>query len=137
MSKYNSKKVEYEGITFDSKVEFNYFILLREWLECGVIAGFDIKPTYELIPKYEKYGVKHRAITYTPDFLIQHLNNTIELVDIKGFGTLASDLRRKLFDYRYPELKLTWLSYCKKYGGWVEYNELIRLRKLNKKVVDL
>ena len=36
MSKYNSKKVEYNGIKFDSKVELDYYHYLNEQLEKGV-----------------------------------------------------------------------------------------------------
>jgi hypothetical protein len=133
MTKYNSKKVIIDEIQFDSKVEGDYYLYLKEQLRCGKIAKFDIQPKVELIPKFEKLGVKHRAITYTPDFLIYHLDNSKEYIDIKGFGTLASDLRRKLFDYLYREDKLTWLSYVKKYGGWVEYDLLTKLRRENKK----
>ena len=132
MSKYNSKKVEYNGIKFDSKVELDYYHYLNEQLDKGLIKSFELQVKVELIPKYEKFGIKHRAITYTPDFLIIHLDGSKEYVDIKGFGTLASDLRRKLFDYLYPNDKLTWLSYVKKYGGWIEYTKLKKMRKGNK-----
>ena len=134
MSKYNSKKVTINNLTFDSKLEEDYYLLLSERLQDGEISSFVIQPKYELIPKFEKLGIKYRATTYTPDFLINHIDGTKECIDVKGFGTLASDLRRKLFNYKYPEIKLTWISHCKKYGGWLEYDELAKLRRENKKV---
>lgn len=133
MSKYNSKKVEYKGIQFDSKVECDYFKELEIKKMNGEIKSFSIQPTYQLIPKFEKFGTKYRAMTYTPDFLIINNDDTETLVDIKGFGTLASELRKKLFDYLYQDKQLIWLSYSKKYGGFIEYKELQRLRKANKK----
>ena len=54
MSKYNAKKVEYKGIVFDSKVEYEYFKYLegRKFID-----GFDyieVQPRYELVPKFGK-----------------------------------------------------------------------------------
>jgi len=133
MSKYNSKKVECDGIVFDSILEKSYYLLLKEKKLNNEIKDFKIQPKYELIPKFEKFGIKHRSISYTPDFWIWHNDDTAEVIDVKGFGTSASDLRRKLFDFKYSSTKLTWLSYCKKYGGWLEYDELLKIRRNNKK----
>ena len=133
MTKYNSKKVELDGITFDSVLESNYYLLLKEKKANGVIKDFKCQPKYELIPKFEKQGTKYQGTTYTPDFWIWHNDESVECVDVKGFGTMASDLRRKLFNFRYQYTKLTWLSYCKKYGGWIEYDELNRIRRKNRK----
>ena len=132
MSKYNSSKVIVDGIEFDSKLESEFYILLKDRLNKDEILWFTIQPKYELIPKYEKLGIKHRSINYSPDFLIKHLDNTLECVDCKGFLTQASELRIKLFNYTYPDIKLTLLSYCKKYGGWIEIDELKKKRKENK-----
>lgn len=133
MSKYNAKKVIVDGISYDSQVEYLYRVYLDELLKENKIKSFELQPSYELIPKYEKYGKKFRSINYAPDYLIQHLDDTIELVDIKGYASQASELRRKLFDYKYPQIKLTWLSYVKKYGGWITVEELKKKRKENKK----
>lgn len=40
-----------------------------------------------------------------------------------------------MFDYKYPSLKLTWVARSLKYGqdGWINYDELKKLRKENKK----
>lgn len=133
MSKYNSKKVEFDGITFDSKVEAEFYKELQLRKMNGEIKNFSIQPKYVLIPKFTKNDKNYREMTYTPDFLIEHLNGSIEAIDIKGFGNQSSEIRKKLFDYFYRDVKLIWLSYSKKYGGWLEYDELIRLRKLNKR----
>lgn len=133
MSKYNSKRVEYNGIVFDSKLEAEFYKELEIRLMNGEIKNFSIQPKYVLIPKFTKDGKNYREMTYTPDFLIEHLNGNIEAIDIKGFGNQSSEIRKKLFDYFYRDVKLEWLTYSKKYGGWIEYGELIRLRKLNKK----
>jgi len=50
-----------------------------------------------------------------------------------AFLFYPSDLRRKLFDFKYSSTKLTWLSYAKKWGGWIEFDELKKIRRNNKK----
>lgn len=42
-------------------------------------------------------------------------------------------IKRKLFWLRYPELKLTYICRNIKFGGWVEFDELKRLRREEKK----
>lgn len=130
-SKYNSKKVECDGILFDSIDEQKYYIVLKQQLSDGLIAKLILQPKYELIPKYIKNDVKVRAMTYSPDFEIWHHDGTIECVDVKGFSTQQGDIRRKLFDFYYPNIKLTWISRSIKYGenGWISYDELKKCRK--------
>jgi len=135
LSKYNSKKVEYDGIVFDSQIEMEYFKLLKDRVNKEEILWFTIQPVYELTPKFTKGGKNIRSTSYTPDFLIKHLDGSLEAIETKGFMTQASELRIKLFNYRYQDIKLTVLSYSKKWGGWVEYSELKKLRRENKKII--
>jgi len=139
MSKYKSKKVTEDGITFDSHEESEYYKYLLKLKAEGKILNFELQPKYVLIPKFEKYGKTHRETTYTPDFLIYHLDGTEELIDVKGFSTQQGELRRKLFDSLYPNIKLIWIARSLKYGnedGWIEYGELQKIRKKNKKLKE-
>lgn len=134
-SKYGAKKIVIDGITFDSKDEGRYYLYLKELKAKDKILNFERQPKYELQPSFKKYGKTHRAITYAPDFLIYHLDGTEELIDVKGTETQQGNMRRKMFDYKYPDLKLTWISRSLKYSstGWIEYDELKKIRKGNKK----
>ena len=87
MSKYKSSKVEYMGIKFDSRQEMEYYHLLCERLRLGEISDFSCQPKYVLIDKFVKDGKNYRETTYTPDFKVEHLDGSIELIDVKGFGT--------------------------------------------------
>lgn len=129
MSKFNSKKVIVDGIQFDSRLESRYYEYLKERLSKGEIKKFTLQPIYEITPKFEKEGKTIRASTYTPDFLIRHLDDSMEAIDVKGFATQAGELKKKWFDYRYPNIKLTWVAYVKKYGGWIDTNDLKKVRK--------
>ncbi|HIG0358897.1 MAG: DUF1064 domain-containing protein [Clostridium sp.] len=134
-SKYGAKKIVIDGITFDSKDEGRYYLYLKELKAKDKILNFERQPKYELQPSFKKYGKTHKAITYAPDFLIYHLDGSEELIDVKGTETQQGNMRRKMFDYKYPDLKLTWISRSLKYSstGWIEYDELKKIRRENKK----
>ena len=133
MSKYNSNKAIVDGISFDSKHEAIYYELLKAKKATGEIVNYELQPQYILQPSFKKDGKTIRAITYTADFLIYHLDGTEEAVDIKGMETQQGIMRRKMFWSKFPDLKLTWICRSLKYGidGWIEYDELKKRRKAN------
>lgn len=135
MSKYKSKKITVDGYTFDSIDEFRYYVYLLNRKSKGEIINFELKPKYTLIPSFRKEGKLLRAVTYTPDFRIYHLDGTEELIDVKGYSTQQGELRKKLFDYLNPGLMLTWVARSLKYSetGWIEYGELQKIRRINKR----
>lgn len=136
MSKYKNKKVVVDEIEFDSKHESEYYLLLKNEKEEGKIKDFELQKKYELQPSFKKYGKSHRAITYTVDFVIYHLSGDIECVDVKGMETQQGVMRRKMFDFLYPNLKLTWVQKSIKHGdenGWIEYDKLKKIRAAAKK----
>ena len=134
--KFNAKKIEYDGIKFDSKVECEYYKELMSKVMNREIKSFSIQPRYVLQDKFTKYGKNYREITYSPDFMIVNNDDSVTLVDVKGYSTPASELRKKLFDFQYPTIQLIWLTYVKKYGGWIEIDQLKKLRKDNKKILN-
>ena len=137
LSKYNANKTEVDGYVFDSKAESQYYEYLLKLKAKGKIVNFEMQPQYILQPKYTKFGVNIRAITYIADFLIYHLDGSTEVIDIKGFAVPTATIKKKMFNYTYPNLKLTWLSRSLKYSdtGWIEYDELKKIRAKRKKEV--
>lgn len=135
MNKYGNKKVYVENIKFDSKVEAKYYLYLLKLKEEGLVKNIRLQPKFELQPKFKKYDKGYRAITYTPDFEVEYSDGSIIYIDTKGTSTHEGDMKRKMFDYKYPELTLKWISKSVKWGidGWIDYDELKRLRKENKK----
>lgn len=105
--KYNAKKTEIDGITFDSQKEADYYCQLKLLKKSGKIKDFALQPKYELQPAFEKDGKKFRPITYIADFLITYNDGSTEIVDIKGIETKDFRLKKKMFEYRFPDLKLT------------------------------
>ena len=74
MSKYNAKKTELDGYTFDSQIEARYFIQLK-WLKTNKqIKGFEIQPKFLLQESFKKDGKTHRKIEYIADFKVINLD---------------------------------------------------------------
>ena len=83
------------GITFDSKIEMNAYKLLQTHN-----IDFTYHPVYELQPKFELDGVKHRAVAYEGDFLLKRSDGTTILVDVKGVLTDMFKLKQKILAYQ-------------------------------------
>lgn len=137
--KYRNRKVILDGIKFDSQNEAAYYLDLIEMKNNGEVINFTLQPSFVLIPSYKKYGRTIRAITYAPDFYVQYADGREAYVDIKGFATEASKLRKKMFDYIYPELTLVWLTKNKAYGdkyGCIDTDKLNDIIKKIKKSIN-
>ncbi|PNZ89036.1 DUF1064 domain-containing protein [Staphylococcus devriesei] len=131
MSKYNAKKVEYKGITFDSKVECEYYQYLESNMNGVNYDYIELQPRYELIPKFGK----QRKTEYIADFALYSNNKLIEVIDVKGMATDTAKLKAKLFRYKYPDTKLTWICKAPKYTGleWITYEDLKAVRRKRKR----
>ena len=135
-NKYGNKKVEYQGIKFDSQDELDYYLFLLNMQKIGVIKSIVLQPKVELLPKFNKFGKKYQAITYTPDFLVEYEDGKRVYLDYKGMETQQGNMRRKMFAYA-CEHELIWITKSKKYSatGFINYDELKQLRKKNKKAM--
>jgi hypothetical protein len=107
MNKYGAKKTEIDGINFDSKREADRYNQLKLLKQASVIADFECHPKFELQPAFTKNGTRYQAITYTADFLVTYPNGRQEVEDVKGVLTRDFQIRRKLFEAKYPDLTIT------------------------------
>ena len=136
INKYNNKKTVIDDITFDSKDESLYYQALKDMKNNGSIKDFELQPKFLLQEAFEKDNKKYRAINYIADFKVINNNNSSYLVDIKGMLTTEFKIKLKLFHYKYPDIELKLISRSIKWGneyGFIDYYELQRLRKQNKK----
>lgn len=101
-SKYNNRKVELDGYTFDSQLEADYYAELTLRLKANEILSFRLQPKYLLQPSFKKEGKTYRKIEYIADFEIKHKDGTIEVVDTKGFKTDVFRIKEKMFHKLYP-----------------------------------
>lgn len=112
-SKYGNKKVEYEGIVFDSKKELQRFFVLKEAEAAGRITNLQRQVRFQLIPavteEYEvalktktvtKTRTAQRAIYYTCDFQYEK-DGALVVEDVKSAPIMtkndkAYQLRKKM-----------------------------------------
>ena len=134
-TKYGSKKVEIDGHVFDSQIEAKYYKQLKWLQDNNQILFFRLQPRYLLQEAFRKNGKTFRKIEYIADFEVHHLDGSIEVVDVKGIQTEAFKIKKKLFEHKYPH-KLSLVTYSKKWGGWIELEELEKKRKAAKKIAQ-
>ncbi len=105
-SKYKNRKTTIDNITFDSKKEAEYYIVLKSDKRAGKIKDFELQPEFVLQEGFSKNGKLHRPIKYIADFKVYHNDGSIEIIDTKGVKTKVFAIKRKLFEFEYPDLSL-------------------------------
>ena len=100
--KYHNKKIEYNGIKFDSIKEMRHYVALKELEKLGYIKDLQLQVKFELQPKFKYNNKNIRAIIYIADFVYfdTSANKTI-VVDVKGFKTKEYLIKKKMFMYKY------------------------------------
>lgn len=101
-TKYNNKRIRVDGILFDSQKEANYYGDLKLLLRAKEIKGFCRQPEFIL----QQGNTAERAITYKADFIVFNLDDTAEVIDVKGFESQQWKRTFKMFRLKYPEIKL-------------------------------
>ncbi len=98
MSKYHNRKVEIDGIKFDSIKEGERYLELKLLLKAGKIRDLQMQVEFELIPKQGG----ERACKYKADF-VYHMADTGKMVveDVKGKRTREYIIKRKLMLWRH------------------------------------
>ena len=99
-SKYGNKKVEVDGIMFDSKAEAEYYDL-AVWQAQAEGWELKLQERFELMPKFELEGKKYRKIEYVPDFTFYKNGKLVKVVDVKGMQTKDFKIKAKLFCHKY------------------------------------
>lgn len=116
-SKYRSRKVIRDGMTFDSIKEYRRYCELRLLEKAGEISNLERQKPFELIPvqyeTYERYGKKgqrlkdgkrciEKSVVYNADFVYTENGKTV-VEDTKSEVTKTKDyiIKRKLLLYRY------------------------------------
>lgn len=109
-SKFHSKKITVDGITFDSKKEYLRYCELALLEKAGQIQNLELQKVFELIPAqyetFERYGKSgnrlkdgsrciEKACVYKADFVYTENGKTV-VEDTKGFKTKDYIIKRKL-----------------------------------------
>ena len=108
MNKYFNKKVIIDGIKFQSIKEGKRYNELKLLKRAGLIDELELQKVFELQPKYTNNKGEHiRSITYKADFFYYDNKKERYIVeDTKGFRTDVYKLKKKLFEYQYPNLTI-------------------------------
>lgn len=145
-TKYGAKKTIVDNIKFDSKMEAEYYLYLKDRKENKEIKDFILQPSFILQEAFiivdgksylssdENYNnLKkkfnppiHRQIKYIADFLITFNDNSQIVIDVKGRETADFKIKRKMYDLRYAHLPLQLVQsrIIDNKKVWLDYDEL-------------
>ena len=115
--KYGNKKITIpSGEVFDSKREYQRWLILKEAETKGIISDLERQPTFELIPKITEKYIKHLKTkdkecelvtqlpcTYTADFRYNK-DGVVVVEDVKISPKMLPPeyiLREKMFRYKF------------------------------------
>jgi hypothetical protein len=113
-NKYGNRKVNVNGIEFDSRKEGYRYAELCLMERAGAIQNLRRQVKFELLPsQYAEYRVKgangkikavkrllERECSYVADFVYEENGKTV-VEDTKGFRTKDYIIKRKLMLYKY------------------------------------
>ena len=110
-TKYHSRKITVDGMTFDSKKEYKRFCELRLLEKAGAIQNLRCQVRFELIPiqretitetdksgrtKASKGKILERECAYFADFVYTDADGHQVVEDTKGYRTTDYIIKRKL-----------------------------------------
>ena len=108
MNKYKNKKFKVDGIEFDSQLEANRYCQLKILERIGDIKDLRTQAEFVIQPSYKKNNKTMRAIKYIADFVYYDLKKGKTIIeDTKGFRNEVYKLKKKIFEYKYPDLEIT------------------------------
>lgn len=93
------------GIKFDSKKEFERFLILRDMEKSWKISDLQCQVKFELLPKFKNHWQTVLWISYIADFVYKRWTDTI-CEDVKSEWTKTNPaylIKKKLFMYHYPD----------------------------------
>lgn len=123
-------KRTYDGIIFDSVLEMRYYRdVLCPLVKSGDVVHYELQKPYELQPKFIHAGKTVQPIKYVADFFIVYKDGHEEVIDTKGCPDSVAIIKRKMFWYCYPDVDYKWVTWVKKFGGWIEYEKYKKLKK--------
>ena len=121
--KYGNKKIEVDGVKFDSKLEmFCYNLFKNNELD------FDFQKTITLIDKFKYNGESIRAITMIVDFVL-NVNDIVYYIDSKGFPTEVSKIKYKMLKNQLKEDKDTDVLWLKSQKQAIEFVNNLKNKK--------
>lgn len=128
--KYNNKKVKVDGILFHSRMESMYYRHLQKLKKKGIVVEVELQPQFILLPTIQKSKRKYLKTCYKADFKVIYSDGRIDIVDVKGKADKVFQLKRKMFEFFYPDLELSVITLHD--DRWIDYDEYEKLERLKK-----
>ena len=95
-NKYNAKKVEYNGIKFDSAFELKCWQYLEQLVKEDKITNLNRQIKFELLPA----NCLYRALNYVADFTF-YVDDKYIVADAKGLVLPEFKIKQKIFFDKY------------------------------------
>lgn len=97
MNKYGNKKIEQDGMVFDSKKELKRWQELKLLQRAGEIMELKRQVPFRLLPSQRTpTGATVREVVYIADFTYRDKRGAFVIEDVKGFRTKDYILKKKL-----------------------------------------
>ena len=103
-SKYFAIKTEYDGITFDSKLEAARYKILKERQDRDEISDLEVQIDFPCVITVE--GKDKKICKYIADFRYKNGRGDWVIEDTKGIITQVFSLKKKLVEALYPGIKI-------------------------------
>ena len=140
-SKFHAYKAMVDGIQFDSLNESRYYVQIKQIRDCkqpteyGILLSFEMQVPYEIVPSFLKNGHRIRKMEYLADFVLHYDSGRTRVIDVKGVETDVFKLKKKLVEYKYPEVEIECLKYVAALHSFLTtkaYKEYLKAKKAKK-----
>ena len=103
-SKYFAIKTEFDGITFDSKLEASRYKILKERQDKHEISDLEVQIDFPCVITVD--GKDKHICKYIADFKYKNYHGDWVIEDTKGIITQVFSLKKKLVEALYPGVKI-------------------------------
>ncbi len=105
-NKWRNKKCMVDGMKFDSQAEARRWQELKLLQSAGAITDLQRQVRFCVADKHtDAWGRKWKRVDYILDFVYRE--NSLQIAeDVKGARTASYVIKAKLFQQRYPHIKL-------------------------------
>ena len=135
LTEKGKKQRTLDGILYDSRTEMLFVKeFINEKIKTKEIVKWERQIPYILQEGFIDFtGKKILPIKYIADFLIYWADGSQTVIDVKGMPDTTSKLKKKLYLYKYRDVDYRW--YCRnlKFGGWLLYDDIEKLKRAEKK----
>lgn len=102
-TKYNNRKVVYNGHTYDSQKEADKAVELDFLKKNGHVLDWRPHPAFVVQPRFFYQGKIILPIRYIADFWVKYPDGHEEVIDTKGYKTADFLIKAKMWRYKYKD----------------------------------